>query len=217
VFGQAGALVLASGDRGEELLPLAEVPLTHGGAVAFQVENVLAAAAAAWAVGLPREAVRAGLRSFRGDVEDAPGRFNVVRLGGATVIVDYAHNPSALAALIAALAAFPARARTLVTSGCNRRDADVTEMGELAGHGFDRVVLYRDWGNRDRGDGELNALFRQGLERGRRVRHVDEADTEADAVARVLAEARPGELVVLGVDGIDAVLRQVRERLAVSG
>ena len=58
----------------------------------------------------------------------APGRFNVLRDGDSAVIVDYAHNPSALRALVEALERFPHRRRTLVFTGCNRRDelTDVT-------------------------------------------------------------------------------------------
>ncbi len=39
-------------------IPLAEVPLTRGGRIGFQVENTLAAVAAAWGCGVPFDAVR---------------------------------------------------------------------------------------------------------------------------------------------------------------
>jgi cyanophycin synthetase len=65
-FIRGGAVVLEGG-RAEVLLPLERVPLTHGGRIAFQVENVLAAAAAAWSLGLPADAIRAGLETFSGD------------------------------------------------------------------------------------------------------------------------------------------------------
>ena len=56
---------------------------------------MLAAAAATWALGLPADTIRAGLETFTGDASQSPGRFNVLHKGGATVIVDYAHNASA--------------------------------------------------------------------------------------------------------------------------
>jgi cyanophycin synthetase len=216
-FVRGGALVFAEGDREEVLAPLAAVPLTHGGRVAFQVENALAAAAAAWALAVPPAEIRVGLASFAGDAGQVPGRFNVFRAGEATVIVDYAHNPSALAALVDALGQFPHRRRTLVFTGCNRRDADVVRMGTIVGGGFDRVILCEDRGNNDRADGELGALFRRGLAAGGRVAETVAADDERGAIARALRDAGPGDVVVLGVECIEDALALVRRTLPDGG
>src|SRR5262249_13559210 len=142
------------------------------------------------------------------------GRFNVFRAGGATVVVDYAHNPSALAALVDALGQFPHRRRTLVFTGCNRRDADVVRMGEIVGAGFDRVILCEDRDNNDRADRELAGLFRRGLAAGGRVAETLAAPDEPGAIARALRDAGPGELVVLGVESIDEALALVQRSLA---
>jgi cyanophycin synthetase len=216
-FVRDGALVLAEGEREQVLSPLARVPLTHGGRVAFQVENALAAAAAAWALDVPREELRAGLASFAGDARQVPGRFNVFHAKGAVVIVDYAHNPSALDALVAGLDGFPHRRRTLVYAGCNRRDADILRMGRTAGDAFDRVLLYEDRGNNDRADGELNALFRRGLAEGRRVAETRETPDEPRAIAEALGDLAPGDLVAIGVEAIEEALALVQQTLGESG
>ena len=41
------------------------IPLLHGGAPAFQLDNVLAAVGAAWALGLSQELIRTGLRRLQ--------------------------------------------------------------------------------------------------------------------------------------------------------
>ncbi len=64
VFVKDAHIVLADGQTEALLLELALIPLTEGGSIAFQVENVLAAAGAAWALGISPELVRAGLESF---------------------------------------------------------------------------------------------------------------------------------------------------------
>src|SRR5579883_432444 len=61
IFVRAGQIVLAEGQREEVLTPLERVPLTHGGKIGFQVENVLAACAAVWSLNVPLDDVRAGL------------------------------------------------------------------------------------------------------------------------------------------------------------
>jgi cyanophycin synthetase len=216
-FARGGAIILAEGGREELLIPLDRAPLTHGGRVAFQVENALAAAAAAWALGLPNDAVRAGLESFAGDVRQSPGRFNVFRLAGATVIVDYAHNASALAALIDALGAFPHRRRTGVFTASDRRDADVIEAGAVLGDGFDRVVLVADSAGGERSVGELNALLRRGLARGRRVAEVSEAASELPAAADALRDLRPDDLLVLGIEAVEEALALAEDQARARG
>ena len=97
-------IVLAEGTRHEiRLVPLERVPLTHGGRVGFQVENALAAAGAARCLGVPCEAIRVGLETFVSDCLHAPGRFNLLEVNAATVVLDYGHNTSSLAALIETL------------------------------------------------------------------------------------------------------------------
>jgi cyanophycin synthetase len=217
VFVHEDAIVLAEGGREEVLTPLAHVPMTHAGKVAFQVANTLAAAAAAWSLATPLDDVRAGLASFAGDAGQVPGRFNVFAAGGATVIVDYAHNPSALAALVGALAHFPHGRRTLVYSGCNRRDADIVCMGATIGSGFDRVILYEDRGHHDRADGEINALLRRGLATGPRVAETLEVRDEAGAIELALGALAPDDLLVLGIESIDETLALVERSLGHGG
>jgi cyanophycin synthetase len=217
VFVRAGSIILAEGAKEEGLATLASIPLTHHGRVAFQVENVLAAAGAVWSLGLPLPDIRAGLASFARDWRQVPGRFNVLCAGEATIIVDYAHNPSALAALVDALAHFPHQRRALVFAGCNRRDEDLVRMGAIVGNGFDRVILYADRGNRDRTDGELNALLRRGLAAGSRIGEISEADSELGAIEMALKTHRPGELLVCGVETIEEALAFIHSKLHGTG
>lgn len=212
-FVREGTLILAEGSQEIDLLPIAEVPATYGGRVGFQIENVLAAAATAWQLGLPFEAIREGLRTFTASAEETPGRFNVFEVDGATIVVDYAHNPSAVAALVAGLDAFPHPHRSLVFSASDRREEDLVEMGRIAGDAFDRIVLFTDTGRDDREDGALTAVLRNGLAEGSRIAELYVEATEVAAIDRALADIRPGQLVVIGVEAIDESLDFVRSRL----
>jgi cyanophycin synthetase len=59
-----GAVVLASGADETKLAKLKDIPLTDGGKTAFQIENVLAAVGAAWALGIKPELMRTGVETF---------------------------------------------------------------------------------------------------------------------------------------------------------
>jgi cyanophycin synthetase len=216
VFARGGSLVFAEGNRESTVTALAQLPMTHRGRVPFQIENVLAAAAAAWALGLPPEVIRSGLESFRGDAGDNPGRFNVFDWRGTTVIVDDCHNVGALTALVAALENFPHERRTIVYSaGDGRRDVDIVRQGEILGSAFDRVILYVDPAVSDRSGEKLVALFGQGLREAIRVSTAVEVTDPAAAINAALAGALPGELVVLQTadEDIDLTMSLVRSRL----
>src|SRR5690606_37380500 len=64
VFVQQNFIVVAEGDWEARLISLAQVPLTSGGIIGFQVENALAAVAAAWGLGIRLEAIRHALETL---------------------------------------------------------------------------------------------------------------------------------------------------------
>ncbi len=67
-----GNILLCTADKEELLHKLAAVPVTAGDCKQSQLENVLAAVAAAWALGLPPALMRAGIASF--EVADISAR-----------------------------------------------------------------------------------------------------------------------------------------------
>ncbi len=212
VFVDDGHIVAVEGNA-RDSIPLRDVPLTRGGQLGFQVENAMAAVAAAWGLGLPTDVIRRGLASFNGDSDNAPGRFNVMDYRGATVIADYGHNPDAMRALVSAVEALPATRRVVVISGAgDRRDQDITEQTQILGAAFDQVLLYQDACQRGREDGEVVALLRKGLEGATRTRQVDEIRGEFNAIDHALAALQPGELCLVLVDQVEQALAHLRER-----
>jgi cyanophycin synthetase len=219
VFVRDHHLILAEGNQEIPLVPLSRVPLTHGGLVRFQIQNALAAAGAAWSLGVPCEVIRVGLETFTSNLQRTPGRFNLLDVRGATVILDYGHNTSSLACLLDVFAQLPHERRTAVYSAAgDRRDSDFLQQAELLAGAFDRVVLYEDPNcNRNRKDGEIFALFRQGLAGGARVGCIEQVQGAVKAVEHALNTARPGELVLAQVDLVDETIGLVRRALAAGG
>src|SRR5439155_809838 len=104
------AVVLEKGPLGEMIvikegrrtMPVAWVhtlPATFDGRARMNVQNAMAAAAAAHAAGAHLHDIRQGLRSFTTSFYQAPGRLNLLDLDGVKVIIDYAHNPHGLKSL----------------------------------------------------------------------------------------------------------------------
>jgi cyanophycin synthetase len=216
VFVRHEAVVLAQGDEETVLIPLSRVPLTHHGRIEFQVQNVLAASAAAWALGLPLETIVPVLEVFGTDIHQTPGRFNVLHHGEATIVLDYGHNPSALLALVDAIAQLPHQRRLTVFSAAgDRRDQDIIRQGEIIGDHFDFVVLFEDACTRGRADGETVSLLREGLSRAQRLPGIFETRGEIVAVEAALNRLRPGDLLYIQPDQVELTLEFVQNYLAI--
>ncbi|NHZ82154.1 cyanophycin synthetase [Massilia sp. CCM 8695] len=214
VYVDGGMLVAAQGKQ-EHRIALADVPITRGGSIGFQVDNVMASVAAAWAVGTAWDDIRAGLTSFANESDNAPGRFNVFSYRGATVIADYGHNPDAILALVGAVESMPAKRRSVVISGAgDRRDEDIRQQTEILGAAFDDVLLYQDQCQRGRADGEVVALLRQGLTGAVRTTHVDEINGEFVAIDTALARLGEGDLCLILIDQVDEALAHIAGRIA---
>ncbi len=208
-------IYLCEGQREVPLVSLDRVPLTHGGRIAFQVENTLAAVGAAWSLGYSRELIRASLETFGADMQSSPGRFNLLEINGATVIVDYGHNVSSLRAMVDVIDQFPHERRLCVyTSAGDRRDCDMIRQGELLAKAFDVIYLYEDQYIRGRKSGEIMRLLRQGVNVGGRATEINEVAGVFPAIQRVLDRAGAGDLVLVQADTVDESVAYVQNYMA---
>ncbi|MDR2786770.1 MAG: cyanophycin synthetase [Candidatus Accumulibacter sp.] len=215
IFLDGGEIVALEGGV-EQRVALCDVPVTAGGAIAFQTENVMAAIGAAWALGIDWALIRSGLGSFINDAASAPGRFNLFDYRGATLIADYGHNPDAIAALVGAIENMPEKSggrRSVVISGAgDRRDEDIRRQTEILGDAFDTVLLYQDQCQRGRADGEVLALLREGLKNARRAKEIAEIRGEFLAIDTALAGLRAGDLCLILIDQVEEALEWIRRK-----
>lgn len=209
-----GTLVATEGKSRHEI-SLADVSITRNGTIGFQVENVMAAVAAAWGVGIEWDAIRAGLKTFVNDSDNAPARFNVFDYRGATLIADYGHNPDAILALVRAVETMPAKRRSVVISGAgDRRDEDIRQQTQILGEAFDEVVLYQDQCQRGRADGEVLELLRDGLLNAKRATTINEIRGEFLAIDTAMANLSSGDLCLILVDQVEEALAHIAMRIA---
>ena len=209
--------IVAAQHQDEHHIDLAEIPITRNGSIGFQVENVMAAVAAAWAINVDWHLIRKGVASFVSDAQTAPGRFNFFDYRGASVIADYGHNPDAILALVAAVDSIPAKKRLVVISGAgDRRDVDISRQTEILGDAFDEIILYQDQCQRGRADGEVLRLLQHGLNNAKRAKKVDEITGEFLAIDTALAKLQPGDLCLILIDQVDEALAHIAQRVAES-
>jgi cyanophycin synthetase len=214
VFRDGDAIVAAEGLL-EHRIALSSIPITRNGGIGFQVENAMAAIAAAWALGFSWQTIHAGVSSFVNDAQTAPGRFNLFDYRGATLIADYGHNPDAINALVQAIDSMTAKRRFVVISGAgDRRDEDIRQQTEILGEAFDEVILYQDACQRGRADGEVIGLLQQGLANASRTKVVEEIHGEFIAIDAALAKLQPGDLCLILIDQVEEALAHITARCA---
>ena len=216
VYVRNNCIMAAEGSWEARIALLDSVPLTFGGLIGFQVENAMAAAAAAWTLGVPFEMIRHALETFVNDTQKVPARFNVIQFSGSTVVIDYGHNAAAISALCDAFDKMPHERRLIVyTAAGDRRDEDIVRQAELIANGFDLMVLYEDACTRGRQDGEICRLMRQGFARGTRLlmENVIETRGELNAIEITLRRMKPGDLVLIQADQVEEAICFVQQLL----
>jgi len=184
----------------DPLVELADVPMTLAGLSRFNVENTLAAASAALALGIDRAVVVEGLRSFLPDAEHNPGRMNFFTVGEVSVVVDLAHNEAGLEALLEIMNGVRRpEARLLLGLGVvgDRTDELIEKLGEIAARNSDVVAIgHKERYLRGRSTDELETLMRAGAERVG-VTGVPAYPTEVSVLSALVGQALPGDVVGL--------------------
>jgi UDP-N-acetylmuramoyl-L-alanyl-D-glutamate--2,6-diaminopimelate ligase len=158
----------------------------------FNVANALAAAAAAWALGLPGETIAARIATM----PQVPGRLEIVN-DRPTVLRDYAHTPDSLERAIAAVRPFAA-GRLIVVFGCggDRDRGKRPEMGRIAARGADVAIVTSDNPRTEDPERILDDI-EVGMEG---VPH-ERIEDRRDAIARALDIAGSDDLVLLAGKG----------------
>jgi len=206
IYAEEGWLTEAEGSQRTRLAHVRDVPQSLGGEAGFMVANVLAAVAAARALGVGAEDIRAALASF-GPSRDNPGRLDLFRIGEVPVVLDYAHNPAALSAVGAFVRQHWGRPGVAVlTLPGDRTDDLVTESAYAVARHFDRVVVYEDVDLRGREPGEMTKLIGSALTETRPGIHWEPAADVDEAVTAGMTLAASGDPLLVVYEKMEPVL-----------
>jgi len=193
------------GTRGEFATPRGRIALASPLVGRFNLDNLLAAAAGGVALGLPLEAIAAGLAAQ----PPLPGRMEPVDRGQPfPVYVDYAHTPAALEAALASLAELGGeggRREVIVVFGCggDRDPGKRPLMGRLAGELADVVVATSD-NPRTEDPLAILAAVERGLAESGNRRYEVVLDRRA-AIRRAVELAGERSAVLIAGKGAEAV------------
>jgi cyanophycin synthetase len=209
-----GWIVEHAGAVHTRIVAIAAIPVALGGAAQFQIANAMAATGACRAYGLTPTQVAQALQTFGAHAQNQ-GRGNLYRVGQGYVLLDYGHNPAALAAVGQMGTHWSGRRLTAVIGlPGDRADHVIEEAARVAAHAFDRVIVREDNDRRGRTPGEVPRLLCEAITRYSPHRECQTVTDECSALHLALDTMQPHEVVVLFYDDLENAHRVLAARQA---
>lgn len=183
------------------ILPISDIPMTMHGAARHNVQNALGVVGLCMVMGISVEAIRKGLSTFGSDASDNPGRGNVYNVGGAKVLVDFAHNAHSVKAMIETAKHMQAsRYIVMFSNGGDRSDAEIHELTDairdLDAHHY--IVAEIDKYLRGREPRELLELVEERLLKSDvNPSQIHLIDNPVDGTRLAISEAKQSDVVLL--------------------
>ncbi len=188
------------------------IPATIEGRALHNVQNAMFAAALAYNMDIGLEDIRHGLRTFDSSFFQTPGRTNIYDEHPFRVILDYAHNPAAVAAMCGLVDRFDVEGRKIVVLSApgDRRDEDIREIAKIAAGHFDYFICRCDDSRRGRGEDEVAVMLKNKLlEEGIAADQIEVVPDEQEATRHALEMAEAGDLILVLGDNTKRAWKQI--------
>lgn len=213
VFVRGSHVVVARGCQVKRIIAVKNIPATLRGIARHNLQNALAAAAGALALGVDLKTLQRGLATFTCSLEHNPGRLNIFEVGGVRIVVDYGHNAAGFESVLQAIRRLkPRRLMGVVGMPGDRLDESIVAAGRVCGRYFRELIIKEDCDLRGRKPGEVAALLKEGaVQGGLAARRIKIILPEEEAVRKALAAAYPGDTVVIFYERLGCVLKVVEE------
>ena len=207
-----------------DLGAIADMPLSMNGSARYNVENLAAAACIALSLGVELANIKTTMQRFGSHNSDNPGRLQRWKIGGASVLIDYAHNPEGLHGFLSIVQNQQATGRLALLLGQagNREDDDIRELAKVAASFKPDFIVLKDIDGfiRGREAGEVAAILQNALvEHGVPESSITIQLDEVEAVRTILSWAKAGDMLALpihstaGRSEVEALMQSLNETM----
>ena len=188
--------------RDTSLLLAEEIPATMEGRIRVNIQNAMAAAAAAFAQDVQLEYIRNALRTFTSTFFQTPGRFNLLEIEGRKVLLDYCHNVAGLESMADFVKRMDAdRTIAMIALPGDRSDEDISGLWSAGGGHLRRDRHPRGLQPARPPPGEVADLLKSAIAAsGRSDGKVDIVIDEIEAAREAISRAARNDLVILMAD-----------------
>lgn len=181
------------------IIRINDIRISMGGKLIYNIENAMAACAAAIALNVKYADISKGLRSFYGNAVFNPGRFNMYNVSGAKVILDYGHNIAGYKAVISGIENMNhKRLIGIIGVPGDRTDRSVEEIGRISGENFDYIYIKEDKDKRGRKLGDIASILKRGiLKTGFNIKNLKTILDEEMAFEEALNNLKNGDIMII--------------------
>jgi cyanophycin synthetase len=187
----------------EVIANITDIPMTVNGTAKHNIQNALGVIGLTKALGIASDAILSGLLNFGSDATDNPGRGNIYKVNGVTVIVDFAHNSHSMQALVNMASNMPAKSKHVMFSHAgDRSDSDILDVANAVSKLQPSTYVLAEINRylRGREPNEISLLVKSHLlATAIEEKNIILASNPIDGTKKIMARAVSGDLVLLFV------------------
>ncbi|HEY5562532.1 MAG TPA: cyanophycin synthetase [Clostridiaceae bacterium] len=215
IYAEGKYVILESIKGKYPLMSIKDIGITLEGKLSYNVENAMAAALALVALAVDKKIIIEALTSFKLDGKQNPGRFNMYDLDKCKVILDYGHNMEGYKAVLSCVKKFDyKRLIGIIGVPGDRLDANIINVGKIAGDYLDFVYVKEDIDKRGRESGEVTKLLREGLYKSEISKsNIKTVLDEKEALRFAIGSAKPGDIIIVFYELLKPLLDIVGENI----
>jgi len=215
VYIDNGNIMIQKKNSIEKLIDINSIGITIKGILRYNIENAMAAIAAAVGLDLDYDVIRQGLMTFYCNQEQNPGRFNVYFVNNTMVVLDYGHNLEGYKCVLDGLKHIKHK-RLIGVIGVpgDRLDSDILEVGKCAGENFDYIFVKEDIDRRGRVEGEVADLLEKGVLKSEfNIMNIKKVLSETKAFEAALNFAEPEDIVIVFFEESEPLIEIMERRV----
>ena len=206
-------ILVCEGSKVYNVCHLTKIPITWGGKAQHNVQNVLAATAACWALGYNASQIRKAICGFGQDSIDNQGRLEYYDMDKFKVILDYGHNPAGVREIVKTLKQLK-HTRIIGCIGLpgDRSDDITKKLASEAAVGMDFLFIKEDLDLRGRKHGEVaNIIYQQALREGKKPHQMKIVLSEEEAFKEAIQSAQDGDIIVMFYEKAEPIRKILSE------
>lgn len=193
---------------------LKDIPITCGGFLTHNVENVLTATSALVGIEIDYCIISKGLKSFLCDDKHNKGRFNQFDVKGIKVILDYAHNIGGFNAIFDSIKKMGYK-KVIGVIGIpgDRIDSVGVKIGELCSENLSYSYIKEDSDKRGRKPGEVAELIKSGFKNNKNYEIILD---EGEALSIAIDKAKQGDVIVVFYEDYEKLHNVIVEKQSIT-